>query len=90
MTTRLQSSPVHIFIQIPQDYYEEPIISTLIQKYHISVNIEGASLGSRGKGDGWFKLELQGTEENINSALFYLNDLNIKVWTRNQDEEDGW
>jgi ABC-type methionine transport system ATPase subunit len=69
-----------IRIRIPKDYHQEPVISRLVSDYGLIVNITAAMLGSNGIGDGWFDLDLQGTSAQIDSALTYINDLNLEIW----------
>lgn len=75
-------------IRIPQAYHGEPVISNLISDYQLTVNIVAALLGANAKGDGWFDLDLQGEKQQIDSALIYLNDLNLEIW--DGAETDGW
>ncbi len=69
-----------IRLKIPQEYHQEPVISRLISDYHLTVNITAAILGANAVGDGWFDLELKGTEAQIQSGLTYLHDLELEVW----------
>jgi ABC-type methionine transport system ATPase subunit len=69
-----------IRIRIPKDYHQEPVISRLVSEYGLTVNITAAILGANAVGDGWFDLELQGTDAQIQSALTYLRDLDLQVW----------
>jgi ABC-type methionine transport system ATPase subunit len=77
-----------IRIRIPREYHREPVISRLVSDYGLTVNIKGAILGANAVGDGWFDLELQGTNRHIESALIYLNELDLEIW--NSSEADGW
>lgn len=77
-----------IRIRIPKHYHQEPVISRLVSHYHLTVNITAAILGANANGDGWFDLELQGTESYIQSALIYLDELDLQVWKGN--DPDGW
>jgi ABC-type methionine transport system ATPase subunit len=77
-----------IRIRIPKHYRQEPVISHLVSHYNLTVNIMAAILGANGNGDGWFDLEIQGTHANIQSALIYLNELDLEIW--NNSETDGW
>jgi ABC-type methionine transport system ATPase subunit len=74
-----------IRLRIPKQYHQEPIISDLITQYHLTVNIGAALLGAGQRDDGWFDLNLQGTGDQIYSALIHLNDLGVEIW---QDTED--
>jgi len=69
-----------IRLRIPKDYHQEPVISRLVSEYGLTVNITAAILGANAVGDGWFDLELQGTDAQIQSALTYLRDLDLQVW----------
>jgi hypothetical protein len=69
-----------IRLRIPKEYHQEPVISRLVSDYALTVNISAAILGSNAVGDGWFDLDLQGTTAQIDSALIYLNDLDLEVW----------
>jgi hypothetical protein len=44
------------------------------------VNITAAVLGANGNGDGWFDLDLQGTNPEIESAMTYLSELDLEIW----------
>lgn len=73
-------SKKRIRLRIPKDYHQEPVISRLVSDYSLTVNITAAILGANAVGDGWFDLELQGTDAHIQSALTYLNDLDLELW----------
>ncbi|HBB30955.1 MAG TPA: ABC transporter [Cyanobacteria bacterium UBA9273] len=77
-------------IRIPHRYHQEPVISNLISIQGLKVNISAALLGGNAKGDGWFDLRLEGTPKQIDSALIYLSDLDIEVWTESGSDLDGW
>jgi ABC-type methionine transport system ATPase subunit len=80
-----------ITVRISKDYHQEPVISQLVSKYGVTVNITAALLGENTQEDGWFKLELQGTDRQIHSALNYLNELDLEVWDKTSTEEqEGW
>jgi ABC-type methionine transport system ATPase subunit len=88
MTTDTRPTQKRIRIRIPKHYHQEPVISHLVSEYQVTVNIMAAILGANAKGDGWFDLNLQGTAEQIENALAYLNDLNLEIWK--DGENDGW
>lgn len=79
-----------IKIHIPKALHEEPIISRLVSHHGITVNIAAALLGANTRDDGWFELELRGKAEQIQSALTYLNDLDLEIWGQSSATEDGW
>ncbi|WP_041233388.1 NIL domain-containing protein [Cylindrospermum stagnale] len=69
-----------IQVRVPNDYHQEPVISRLVSNYGLTVNITAALLAANAVGDGWFNLELQGTETQIQNGLTYLHDLELEVW----------
>ena len=73
-----------IKIRIPEDLHSEPVISQLILQYGITVNIVSATLGINA-GSGWFHLSLRGTQGQIQTAIIYLNDLDIEIWEDNSE-----
>jgi ABC-type methionine transport system ATPase subunit len=79
-----------IRLRIPKEYNDEPIISRLVSHYGVTVNIAAALLGPNGRDDGWFDLELRGTSRQIQSALTYLNEMDLEIWGESNQEEDGW
>ncbi|MBN4004192.1 NIL domain-containing protein [Nostoc sp. LPT] len=80
MATDNTLSKKRIRLRIPKDYHQEPVISRLVSDYGLIVNITAAILGANAVGDGWFDLELQGTDAQIQSGLTYLSDLELEVW----------
>jgi len=56
----LQSKRIRV--RIPKDYHQEPVISHLVSDYGLTVNITAAILGANAVGDGWFDLEVKGTD----------------------------
>lgn len=79
-----------IRLRIPKHYYGDPVISRLVSHYGITVNIAAALLSANARDDGWFDLELQGTTHQLESALTYLNELDLEIWRQSDTEEDGW
>jgi hypothetical protein len=73
-----------IRVRIPQDYHQEPVISRLVSDYGLTVNIKAAILGRDAVGDGWFDLDLEGTQVQIQTGLTYLQELNLEVWDENK------
>ncbi|WP_250124785.1 NIL domain-containing protein [Chroococcidiopsis sp. CCMEE 29] len=79
-----------IKIRIPKDLHEEPVISRLISHHGVTVNIAAALLSANSRDDGWFDLELRGRASQVQSALTYLNELDLEIWGQSNSEEDGW
>ncbi|KAF3884021.1 MULTISPECIES: NIL domain-containing protein [Nostocales] len=80
MVAENQLTHKRIRLRIPREFHQEPVISRLVSNYGLTVNITAAMLGSNGIGDGWFDLDLQGSSEQIESALIYINDLDLEIW----------
>ena len=76
-----------IRVRIPQDHHQEPVISRLVSEYGLTVNIKAAILGQDAVGDGWFDLDLQGTEAQIQNGLTYLQELKLQVWDENSSSD---
>jgi ABC-type methionine transport system ATPase subunit len=74
-----------IKIKIPQTYHTEPIISQLAVNFKLQVNLIAAILGKDGDGDGWFELQLQGYQQQIDRAINYLTRLDIDIWQVSED-----
>lgn len=82
---------LRITIKIPRDYQQDPILSELITKYGLKVNIFAAQLAGTGREDGWFDLGLSGHEFQITHALAYLSDQNVEIWNpKDQKDGDDW
>jgi len=81
---------VRIRICIPQEYNGVPIISRLVSHHEVTVNISGASLEANSCKDGWFDLEIEGSNPQIQSALTYLDELDLEIVNKTDPEEDGW
>lgn len=79
-----------IRLRIPKEYHQEPVISRLVSHYGVTVNITAALLGANARDDGWFDLELRGPNHQIESALTYLNELDLEMWLDSTSNPDGW
>lgn len=79
-----------IRVRIPKEYNNQPIISRLVSHHGVTVNIAAALLGANARDDGWFDLELQGTNPQIQSALTYLDEMDLEIWSESTPEADGW
>ncbi|GBO52427.1 ferredoxin [Pseudanabaena sp. lw0831] len=84
MTVDTRSITLDIKIRIPEELHSEPVISNLILQHGVTANIVSATLGINA-GSGWFHLSLRGNQAQIQTAITYLNDLDIEIW---QDRTD--
>ncbi|NMF85194.1 NIL domain-containing protein [Nodosilinea sp. P-1105] len=76
-------------IRIPKARHPDPVISNLINRYGLKVNILGALLGANGQEDGWFDLAIEGRAATIYEALLDLVELDADLWF-NIDATDGY
>ncbi len=81
---------IRIRVRIPRRYRQQSIISRLASDHHVEVNIIAAFLGTNSQDDGWFDLEIGGSSREIDSALIYLSDLDVEIWTKSRTTPDGW
>lgn len=88
--TDTRVTQTRIRVRIPKTYHEEPILSRLVSHHGVTINITAALLGANARDDGWFDLELQGSANCIQSALTYLNELDLEIWQGADQEKDGW
>ena len=75
-----------IRLRIPEDLHDEPVISQLTSHCGVTVNIISATLGVNA-GSGWFHLSLKGNTAQIQTAIAYLNDLDIEIWEDSSDSD---
>lgn len=88
MTENTRFTQRRVRLRIPKQFHQEPVISQLVSDYQVTVNIVAAVLGANANGDGWFDLELRGTNEHVDQAFNYINDLGLEVWR--ETDQDGW
>lgn len=84
----IRTTQKRIRLRISKQYHQEPVISYLVSHYQLTVNIQAAILGANANGDGWFDLELRGTETQVADACAYLQELNLEIWQ--ETDTDGW
>ncbi|NJK34143.1 MAG: ABC transporter [Oscillatoriales cyanobacterium SM2_2_1] len=77
-------------LRIPASLHREPIITRLIRDHGLTVNIVAAVLGEDTNENGWFRLELTGTERQIQSALVYFEEIDVEVWQADSQDEEVW
>ncbi|MEH2389869.1 MAG: NIL domain-containing protein [Nostoc sp.] len=75
----VEPASVHSRILVPQRYHGQPVISRLVSRYGLTVNIKAASLTSESDSDGWFDLELSGNPQRLTNSLSYLQGLGVNL-----------
>ncbi|MEH2237890.1 NIL domain-containing protein [Nostoc sp.] len=78
-TKSVEPASVHSRILVPQRYHRQPVISRLVSRYGLTVNIKAASLTSDSDSDGWFDLELSGNPQKLTNSLSYLQGLGVNL-----------
>ncbi len=63
-------------LDYPNDQVTQPVLSEVIKKYDITVNIRRASIT---KGFGYVQMEIVGEEKEVKKALAHLQKMNIDV-----------
>ncbi|MBD2108125.1 NIL domain-containing protein [Nodosilinea sp. FACHB-13] len=76
-------------VRIPKARHPDPVISNLINRYGLKVNILGALLGANGQEDGWFDLAIEGQAGTVHEALLDLVELEADLWF-NTETDDGY
>jgi NIL domain len=74
-------SNLQIDINIPQQLHQEPVLAKLIGDYNLIVNFQSAILDRKATGGGWFNLSLDGDPQSIASAINYLRNLGVEIFT---------
>jgi ferredoxin len=65
----------NIILHYPKEHAEKPIISNLIKRYDITVNIIRARIGQ--DEEGTLVIEVSGKGDNLEAGLNYLKDLGL-------------
>ncbi|MBD0386405.1 MAG: NIL domain-containing protein [Nostoc sp. C3-bin3] len=78
-TKSVEPASVKSRILVPQRYHRQPVISRLVSRYGLTVNIKAASLTSDNDSDGWFDLELSGNPQKLTNSLSYLQGLGVNL-----------
>ncbi len=89
LSTTVNCTVGDICICIPHYYYPQPIISQLISRYKLTVNIAAAILATNTGEDGWFNLEIQGSSLQVEAALAYLQTMNVEIEQLNLKNMEG-
>ncbi|WP_414528832.1 NIL domain-containing protein [Nodularia chucula] len=71
-------TPIDSRIRIPLHYQRQPLISRLVSRFGVTVNIKAAMLSATNS-YGWFDLQLQGNSEHIYDGLLYLQNLGVDL-----------
>lgn len=79
-TKSVKPASVHSRILVPGHYHRQPVISRLVSRYGLTVNITSAILQPDSQDDGWFDLDLWGRTKQLYSSLSYLEKLGLPIW----------
>ncbi len=81
---------IRLRLHIPHYYQHQPVISQLISKYGLVINITGAMLGKSTDGNGYFDVELRGNVSQISLGMNYLESLNLRIIGKPNTDGDSW
>ncbi|MCC5643375.1 NIL domain-containing protein [Nostoc sp. CHAB 5824] len=90
VSAKSQVTQIRLRIHIPKYYLQVPVISQLVSAYGLVVNITKALLQPNTDKEGYFDIELRGTEPQICSGLTYLESLNLRIVGKPNADGDGW
>jgi hypothetical protein len=79
ISTTVNSALGCIHIRVPHQYLRQPIVSRLISRYNLIINITAAFLEAHTAKDGWFNLEIQGSSQQIDAGFAYLETLKVEI-----------
>lgn len=63
-------------LTFPESLIREPIISTMARRFDVVTNIRRADVRET---TGWVVLELTGTEDDLEDARAYLDEIGVRV-----------
>jgi ferredoxin len=72
-----------VVLHFPSELIDQPIISNTVKRYNLEFNILKASIAP--PEGGLLVLELQGGKKDVQEALDYLKELNIKIENLSRD-----
>ncbi len=79
ISTTVNPALGYIRIRVPQQYLRQPVVSRLISRYNLIINITAAFLEPHTAKDGWFNLEIQGSSQQIEAGFAYLETLQVEI-----------
>jgi Fe-S-cluster-containing dehydrogenase component len=65
----------NIMLHYPKELTEKPVISNLVKKFDLTVNISSARIGQ--DEEGTMVIEVSGIQENLDSGLQYLRQIGV-------------
>jgi len=65
----------NILLHYPKEHTEKPIISNLIKRYDLTVNISRARIGQ--DEEGTMVIEISGKQDDLEEGLGYLRDIGL-------------
>jgi Fe-S-cluster-containing dehydrogenase component len=65
----------NILLHYPKEHTEKPIISNLIKRYDLTVNISRARIGQ--DEEGTMVIEISGKKDDLDAGLGYLRDIGL-------------
>ena len=80
------SEHVRLFVSFPEDLVDRPMIYEVVKRFDVVPNIRRANVEAH---SGWVILELNGTQEQLDGAVAYLEEVGCTVNTMEGDVIEG-
>lgn len=80
---------VRLRILVSQKLQNQSVLARLVLDYGVTVNITGANFGKMAL-VGWLDLELRGNISQLQKALDYLQQLDLKIVGKANPDGDSW
>jgi ABC-type methionine transport system ATPase subunit len=80
------SEHVRLFVSFPEDLVDRPMIYEVVKRFDVVPNIRRANVEAH---SGWVILELTGTQDHLDAAIVYLEEVGCTVNTMEGDVIEG-
>jgi ABC-type methionine transport system ATPase subunit len=80
------SEHVRLFVSFPEELVDRPMIYEVVKRFDVVPNIRRANVERH---SGWVILELTGSEEHLDGAVAYLEEVGCTVNTMEGDVIEG-
>jgi L-aspartate semialdehyde sulfurtransferase ferredoxin len=77
---------VRLFVSFPEDLVDRPMIYEVVKRFDVVPNIRRANVEAN---SGWVILELTGSQEQLDAAVAYLEEVGCTVNTMEGDVIEG-
>ena len=78
--------PLKLFVSFPEERVAQPIVYELVKRFDVVPNIRRANVEAH---SGWVILELNGSQDHLDGAIAYLEEVGCTVNTMEGDVIEG-